>query len=48
MDEEKQEQSVVKTESKPSKPVKWDDKIVELVKLVLEFNYHKTGLKKEF
>ncbi|MGW8195617.1 MAG: hypothetical protein ACWGOX_15270 [Desulforhopalus sp.] len=48
MDEEKKEQPVVTPESKPSKALKWDDKLVELVKLVLEFNYHKTGLKKEF
>lgn len=48
MDEEKKEQPVAKTEIEKKHPLKWDDKIVELVKTVLQFNYHKTGLKKEF
>lgn len=50
MDEDKKEvkQPVTKTQNEKKEPLKWDDKIVELVKLCLQFNSHKTGLKKEF
>lgn len=50
MDEEKKEleQPVTKTASEKKEPLKWDDKIVELVKFCLQFNAHKTGLKKKF
>ena len=50
MDEDKKEleQPVVKAVDEKKEPLKWDDKIVELVKLCLQFNAHKTGLKKEF
>lgn len=50
MDEGKKEleQPVAQTAVDKKEPLKWDDKIVALVKLCLQFNAHKTGLKKEF
>lgn len=50
MDEEKKEMEKPTAQNVVEKkePLKWDDKIVELVKMCLQFNTHKTGLKKEF
>jgi hypothetical protein len=50
MDEEKKdvEQPVTKMANEKKTPLKWDDKIVELVKFCLQFNTHKTGIKKKF
>lgn len=50
MDEEKKEmeQPAPQPVVEKQEPLKWDDKIVELVKICLQFNTHKMGLKKEF